>query len=334
MPTYGDKKTRSIARSVLPSTARKSARDNKRAYHARHRAAQREANNSLLRHLTAVDEDGLLYTDIDLYDDFDEPEVFDGYDAATTVPVPYWGGMAEIVDNRRGHDKLGPLISWARATEARKMQGWGVEDKIAYFKALLPDTLQGRHALGHIESALGLYIDESYYYWYFRKPAPSYTKDHFRNDVRNLLSTTKGRRSLHTFILETVPVAAHRTPTNNRIRSFDYARDENGEIIYVEKHIPNPHIIDLRYAVRVEVYAPQMVAVTCDDCAFLRNDPLSSTEAINRFVDIVFPPGHDERFGPYRRRNNEDRHDARMAHGEPFREVYNFIYATHTFKTD
>lgn len=296
-------KARDIARGVLPSTARKGARDNKREYHATHRSAQRQANLAIQRHLSVVDEDThTLHTDPDLYDDFEALDTFDGYHAATTKPSIGWDGMDEIVSHRRGADKLGPLISWATATEKAKMAGWSVEDKIAYFKAVLPDSLQGRHALGHVESALGLETDIFYNNYRYNRPAP-YTKEKFRADLASHLATTKSRAALRAHILDTVPVAAHSTQTNNKVLSREHARDEDGHLRY----LPPTHIDSSapgylpRRAHMVDVYVPQIVSVTCDDCSFLRNDPLATTEAVNRFVDITWlarprPPFYRKRF--------------------------------------
>lgn len=283
-------KARDIARGVLPSTARKGARDDKRAFHAMHRHAQSQANHAIKRHLSVVDDEtGTLYTDPDLFDDFIDPFEYDGYTAATKKPNLGWDDMKGIVRDRRSADKLGPLISWARATEKNKMTGWDVGDKIAYFKAVLPDSLQGRHALGHVKDALNLHEDEFYFGWRYNR-LPPFTPDDFRAVLARILSTTKGRRALHDFILDTVPVAAHAAETNNKRLTREHARYAEGNLRY------HPSIVittyPLRYStptpVMVDVLVPQIVAVTCDDCAFLRNDPLATTEAINRFVSIVW----------------------------------------------
>lgn len=282
-------KARDIARGVLPSTARRSARDNKRIFHSKHRSVQRQVCHDIVRHLTDVDDDGNLYTDIDLYDDYDGLDVVDGYTAATQAPSISWGdSMPHIVDRRRGADKLGPLISWARATEANKMVGWSDEDKRAYFKAILPDTLQGRHALGHIETALDL-DDTTYRWWRYNRYEPP-TLDEFRANLSRHLATTKSRFALREAIHEAVPVAAHAFYSNNGHFKREQARDENGALRYVDED-GNPSGPDafFRTPVMVDVWVPQVVTGTCDDCSFLRNDPLATTEAVNRFVDIVWP---------------------------------------------
>lgn len=271
-------KARDIARGVLPSTARKGARDNKRHYHHEHRSAQRQANHRIARHLTAVDDDGALYTDVDLFDDFEDRFEFDGYSAASKKEGVGYDDMGYIVDRRRGADKLGPLIRWAEATEKRLMDGWTNEDKYSYFKAILPDTLQGRHALGHIETALRIDND---IFWRFYTPYKPTTKVEFRNALDRCLATKAGRRSLREFIVETVPVAGHTVKTNNTVRSTEPVVDENGNYRY--------QTIDGRsYRITTDVFIPQTVTVACDDCSFVRNDPLATPEAVKRFAETIW----------------------------------------------
>lgn len=276
-------KHRDIARGVLPSTARKGARDNKRHFHSVQRSAQRQANHAIERSLATITDDGTIAHDPDLFDDFEDPEIYDGYAAGTTAPVGWDGTMKYIVQRRRDADKLGPMLAWARATERQKMNGWSNEDKMAYFKAVLPDSLQGRHALGHIETALDLETDEFKYsrYRYYHNSKPI-TVERVRAGLSKHLSSPKARQEFREFLHETVPVAAHHTQTNNKVLSSEPAVDENGKRRYNKS--ATGHI----YPVTVDVYIPQVVSVTCDDCSFLRNDPLATTPAINRFVDIIW----------------------------------------------
>jgi hypothetical protein len=292
-------KARDIARSVLPSTHRKAARDDKRAYHSKHRAAQRQANHRIERSLAVETDDGSIAHDPELFDDFEERTVYDGYAAATKDDGLSWDDMNEIVQNRRNGDKLGPLLSWARAVHDRTMSGpeWTTADKLAYFKAVLPDTLQGRHALSHIETDLGLLSNPYLYGRYSYRSQPAATKDEFRAALGRILSTSKGRMDFHDFRLAKVPAAAHVSTANNRIRTRVQAVNENGEGLYLDT--TNPLLIRTttdkkisRYVERrpymVEAYVPQPIAVSCEVCSFLRNDPLADTDAINRLVDIVW----------------------------------------------
>lgn len=275
-------KARDIARGVLPSAARKGARDNKRNFHSRHRHAQRQANHAIERSL-AVEIDGSLAHDPDLYDDFEDPEIYDGYSAATKAPLGWDSDMKYIVDRRRDADKLGPLIRWAEATEKTKMGGWEPEDKVAYFKAVLPDSLQGRHALGHVKSALRLYDDPiDRLFWEAFDNRKNTTVVDFRNALDRCLATKHGRTSLRDLVRESVPVAAHKRPSPNKVRSTETVVDENGRPVF--KTLPN----GTSYRVTTNVYIPQMIATTCEDCNFLRNDPLATPAAIDRFVSIIW----------------------------------------------
>lgn len=293
-------KARDIARSVLPSTARKSAREDKRNYKAKHRAQQRRVNDEILRSMNAVDDDGHLYTDPDLFDDFEEPLVYDGYHAQTKKPNIGWDDMGEIVQSRRDHDKLGPLLRWARATHDRMMAGpeWAVSDKVAYFRAVLPDTLQGRHALGHVIQALDLHEDEFYYSWLYRSRDNDATRQSFRTGLENILSTSKGRMAFHDFRLETVPVAAHVGETSNKVYTSVQAVDEEGNPLFIHENSEYGNLRTTtvekigRFARRrpymVMTYVPQKVSKTCDMCAFLRNDPLFDADAVDKFVGYVW----------------------------------------------
>ena len=285
-------KARDIARGVLPSTRRKGARGDKREFHHRHRSAQRLVLHNMVRSITDVDEDGNFYTDTDLYDDYDGPEVIAGYTAATQVPGPAWDrSMKHIVQRRRDADNLGPLLSWARATEAKKMANWDVEDKINYFRSVLPDTLQGRHALGHIETALNLTTDEFEYGFYrYRQNSDKVTKDNFRANLSRHLRTNKTRAALREAICDIVPVAAHNYYSSLGEFKREQAIDENGAFRWIndDGNAYDPAVDFERYPVMVEVWIPQVVVGTCDDCSFLRNDPLATTQAVNRFVDIVW----------------------------------------------
>lgn len=286
-------KARDVARSVLPSKRRRTAREDKRQFHQANRRNQNQINHDILRS-TTVCEDGEIRTDPELFDDYGPRHVIDGYSARTKKDgATYEFDIGYIVRERRDRDKLGPLLSWARATERHKMVGWSVHDKLAYFKAILPDTLQGRHALSHIETALDLLTDDTYGRRYRRwNREPPKTKEQFTVAVEAILSRPKDERRLHDFIRETVPVAAHATETNNKKRTREVARDENGEIRYsnagatVFPARENPY--RAKYPLYVDVYVPQVVAVTCDDCSFIRNDPLGTPEAVKRFIDLLW----------------------------------------------
>jgi hypothetical protein len=117
--------------AVLPSTGRKSARDNRRIIHQRQRA----------RELTAV----TTYRR-DIAPDSVTPDVRGTY----TPDITY------MVLRRRAQDKVGPLIRWAEATiAADPILRWAPRaEQVAFFARLMPDTTIGRHAVQHIEQAL------------------------------------------------------------------------------------------------------------------------------------------------------------------------------------
>jgi hypothetical protein len=124
-------KIKDMSRSVLPSTGRKGARDDRRAIHKRQRA----------RELAAVT----------TYRRDPDPE-----GATPDVRGTYGPDITYLVWNRRAKDKIGPLIRWARATIAASpaLRAASREEQVAYFARLMPDSTIGRHAVMHIEMAL------------------------------------------------------------------------------------------------------------------------------------------------------------------------------------
>jgi hypothetical protein len=126
-----DQKIKDISRSVLPSTGRRSARDNRRRIHGRQRA----------RELAAV----IAYRrDAD-------PEA-----VTPDVRGTYAPDITEMVWSRRAADKVGPLTRWAKATIAADpvLRSAPRAEQVAYFARLMPDNTIGRHAVQHIEQAL------------------------------------------------------------------------------------------------------------------------------------------------------------------------------------
>jgi hypothetical protein len=126
-----DHKIKDISRSVLPSTARKSARDNRKIIHKRLRARELAA-------VTAYRQDT------------------DPGSVTPDVRGTYGPDITQMVRQRRSRDKVGPLIRWARATIAANplLRSASKADQVAYFARMMPDTTIGRHAVQHIEQAL------------------------------------------------------------------------------------------------------------------------------------------------------------------------------------
>jgi hypothetical protein len=124
-------KIKDMSRSVLPSTGRKSARDNRKIIHKQQRA----------RELAAV----TVYRR-----DTDPGSV------TPDVRGTYGPDITQMVWSRRARDKVGPLIRWAEAVIAADpfLRAASRAEQIAYFARLMPDTTIGRHAVQHIEWAL------------------------------------------------------------------------------------------------------------------------------------------------------------------------------------
>ena len=130
MPIHGAEKIREMLRSVLPSTARKSARDNKQLLHGQERQRTRQAIRTA---------------------DFQDPENFD-------IEPPHIRkahAIKEIVGERRGADKVGPLVRWAE----RLSRTLPPQDIRSHFQALLPEGVIGEHALGHLRGIDGFSND-------------------------------------------------------------------------------------------------------------------------------------------------------------------------------
>jgi hypothetical protein len=126
-----DEKIKDIGRSVLPSKGRRSARDNRRRIHRKQRA----------RELAAV----IAYR-----------RAADPQDVTPDVRGTYGPDITVMVWSRRGADKVGPLIRWAKATIAADpvLRSAPRAEQVAYFARLMPDNTIGRHAVQHIEQAL------------------------------------------------------------------------------------------------------------------------------------------------------------------------------------
>lgn len=121
-----------MCRSILPSSARKSARDNLASWKRNHRRGIRQRLHDAQGY-DWLDYEGFVDTDTN------RPLSGSGWDRIIT----------HIVVNRRNSDKVGPIMAWARATAAT-LPGDDY-DKYMWFKRTLPDNLIGRHALSHIE---------------------------------------------------------------------------------------------------------------------------------------------------------------------------------------
>lgn len=113
--TYGHRKIKDMAESLLPSTKRKKARETRKAIHRRDRRAYRQ-----------------------------DPENYErrSLDQKRDIEIQ------EMMWERRGADKLS-IVRWAQKVTAN------IDDPVErylHLKKMLPDNLIGRHALGHCEN--------------------------------------------------------------------------------------------------------------------------------------------------------------------------------------
>ena len=124
-------KARDMARSVLPSTARKSARRARAQIHGRERARLRGELQKIYRLV--------------------EPDGFEG-DLAWRAG----GDLEEMVGRRRQADKVAPLLTWAERLVERDpvLCGTTLGGREAYFRKLLPPGLIGNHAISHLSWVL------------------------------------------------------------------------------------------------------------------------------------------------------------------------------------
>ncbi len=120
-----------MSRSILPSTARKMARDRKRAIQHRNRSVVRDQltpsrgrGGDWLMEFYEDDERDLL--------DIITPRCDDGWDTC--------------VSERREADKLNHFVRWAKKITDHLDQ----DEKMDYIRPLLPDGLIGDHAASHL----------------------------------------------------------------------------------------------------------------------------------------------------------------------------------------
>jgi hypothetical protein len=119
---HGDEKAYDMARSLLPSTGRKAAREHKALITRSTRHAVRGRMNRL---------------ELD-------PDAADGchdLDADSTREMRY------VVWQRRSRDKVNPFQRWARAVTTELPR----DDRLTRVRGLLPQGLIGEHALDHLK---------------------------------------------------------------------------------------------------------------------------------------------------------------------------------------
>lgn len=129
-------KTRDIARSILPSTARRAARAEKRAGHHRARQVNRRRMQRLAQ---ATHPDDVSDDLIDYRGDLDNR------------------GWDSMVENRRDADKTSSLRRWTKHHLANDPTFAALDPlgREARLLKTLGDTVAGRHAVSHVKDLIG-----------------------------------------------------------------------------------------------------------------------------------------------------------------------------------
>lgn len=124
-----NQKRRDMARSVLPSTFGSNARYVRRSIHK----AERRHTCAVLRNAHTADE---------------------GFD--DHVDYDYARSIKEFRQERRDHDKIGPLIRWATSVvrDDPTLRNATLEERLDHFRRVLPDDVIGRHAVAHLRYVL------------------------------------------------------------------------------------------------------------------------------------------------------------------------------------
>lgn len=154
MPIYGEAKKRNMCRSVLPSTARKGAREDLRNIKQRNRSSIRRELRQIAQPQVA-------------------DEVVANYDEAS-CDLSYYPN-ADInwaVRERRDADKIMPLMRWA----PHLVRDVRLEDRLSKLRSILPDNLIGRHAISHLEYHDDFYLPDSSR-WYDWRSYPKLTDE-------------------------------------------------------------------------------------------------------------------------------------------------------------
>lgn len=153
-----DEKNKNMQRSVLPSSRRRAARRERRAIHRRARARERDVLAVYRKDAGAGESD---------------------FREGRRKSATKW-----MVLDRRSADKIGPLTRWAvRTIECDLvLRDAALGDQVAYFAAMLPTDVIGRHAVFHIESALRwrFHPESARRYW---GPPPGPTRQERCNQV-------------------------------------------------------------------------------------------------------------------------------------------------------
>lgn len=143
---YGPEKVREIARSILPSTSRRAARQNAAMVKRANRRRTRQTLHEWAKYIDPYEFEGHIF-------DYGEPGGGCNYG--------WWdlGTIKEVMWHRRNYDKLGAFLRWADAHTAHLETN---EERYMAVKRAMPDSLIGRHALTHLGRDYD--IDDPYKY--------------------------------------------------------------------------------------------------------------------------------------------------------------------------
>jgi len=128
MPIYAETKARDMARSVLPSTKRRGARQDLELIRRRARRTTRIQLRQAVR--AGADWDELV------------------------LDTGYWPThqIRDVVRDRRAADNVSALVRWA----PRAASHLRVEDRYSWVQARMPDSTVGWHAMTHVRWASGM----------------------------------------------------------------------------------------------------------------------------------------------------------------------------------
>lgn len=154
-----DDKERDMIRSILPSTKRKDARQNKARAARTHRRTARHVINNY--RYDVADED----CDDAMLDAFDS-----GIFSCDHANRYGWDtGTRDIVSRRREYDKVAPICRWA--VEVTKGEP---AERMGQIAPLLSNTPMGRHALTHIKNVEEFRDDQWSFMFLYRRNDPSF----------------------------------------------------------------------------------------------------------------------------------------------------------------
>jgi len=193
--------------------------------------------------------------------------------------------VRQYMKERRDSDNQGALIRWARKKCEGELKGMSDKEKLDFFYDIMPDTLHGRHAVSHIESALRLEPDPNYrsgwrkYSSSGRGPSDEAMRETLREILMSIIETGQQSR-LNSRLKNVTPEDGHKTNKVLYITSW-------GTKIYERKR--------------------------CDDCQYRIFTGLGQ---MNEFIDFLM------RHRGYRM--NSTPNGLGIGHGDAFLVVWNW----------